>query len=180
MNKISRFGAVLIMCTGIVFIVAANAWAGLYSGSWQATSDSVEYFNLTFADTAPDTDFSFFIYNRDSNEKLNIFSQSQFMNAASVQLTKDNGNYWAKLGSSALALGPSPYFGLGFDLGQGEIYEYSYALLTGDDQYKLRLGNQKILVSSDASPTPLPASLWLLGAALAGLVSVRRKLMNTA
>lgn len=178
MNKLSRLGIGLIMCTGIVFIVAANAWAGLYSGTWKATSDSVEYFNLTLADIAPDSDFSFFIYNQDSKQKLDIFSQSQFMNAASVQFSKDKGNYWAKLGSNALSLGPSPHFGLGFDLGQGEIYEYSYALLTGDDQYQLRLGNQKILISSDASPTPLPATLWLLGAALAGMVSVRRKLMN--
>ena len=178
MLKMKRIGLCFVVCVGLLLGPAFTAWSGVYSGNWSPTSNSVQYFNVTWGDMIPDLDFNFFLYNKQTNDRLNVFSQSGFLDSAAVQFSADKGSYWAKLGSKALELGSSPIFGLGFNLGQGEMYEYSYGLLSNNDQYQLSLGDQKALISSDASPTPLPASLWLLGSALVGLVSIRRKFMN--
>ncbi|MFW6352174.1 MAG: VPLPA-CTERM sorting domain-containing protein [Bacteroidota bacterium] len=167
----------MVLLAGMFLLSAVPAGAALYSGAWTPTSSSVEYFNITFTDSNADNDFKFFVYNKNTGEELTIFNTSQFLNSKTIDFSSDNGNHMATLGSNVLNLGVKPHFWLGFDLGAGSVYEYSYSLLTGDDQFQINLGD-KVLISSDASPVPLPASVWLLGSALMGLAGFGRRFMN--
>ncbi|WP_045216471.1 VPLPA-CTERM sorting domain-containing protein [Desulfonatronovibrio magnus] len=177
MKNFSSMLVKAVLLAGTFILLACPSWAALYSGAWTPTSQSVEYFNVTFTDFSPDPNFRFFIYNKDTGEELTVFNHSQFFNAATIHYTESGGNYFANLGGNILNLGTRPHFWLGFDLGAGNVYEYSYSLLAGNDQYSLSLLD-KIFISSDASPVPLPASFWLLGSALAGLVGFGRRFMN--
>lgn len=177
MNRIRGITLGLVLLAVLFLISAIPAGAALYSGAWSPTSHSVEYFNVTFTDSIADNDFRFFIFNKDTGEELTVFNNSVFLNSKSIHFSSDNGNYLASLGGNVLNLGSKPHFWLGFDLGAGSIYEYSYSLLTGTDQFQVNLGD-KVLISSDASPVPLPASVWLLGSALMGLAGFGRRFMN--
>ena len=150
--------------------------ATVYSGAWSPTSHSTEFFNVTFTDLATDPNFSLLLKNS-ASETLSVFNHSQFLNSAQVGFSKTNGIYTASTGGSSLTLGERPHFWLGYSLGAGMAYDYAYSLLTGTDQFQLSLDNKTIIVS-DASPVPLPASIWLLGAALAGLVGFGRRYLN--
>lgn len=177
MRNLSHLALKAVLFTGIFVLLALPAGAAVYSGAWTPTSHSVEYFNVTFTDFSPDRDFKFFIYNKNTGEELTVFNNSQFLNSASINFYQSGDNYFASLDGNVLDLGTRQHFWLGFDLGAGRIYEYSYSLLAGTDQFSLNLYN-KILISSDASPVPLPASAWLLGSALAGLAGFGRRFMN--
>lgn len=177
MKRLLAFVPGFVVCMLIVAGIYAPAYGAKYSGAWTPTSSTVEYFNVTFTDYSADNNFKFFIYNRSTGNKLTVFNNSQFMNTASILFNESGGEYFASLGGNMLNLGARPDFWLGFDMGSGTEYEYSYSLLASTDQYQLTL-DDKILISSDAAPVPLPASIWMLGSALAGLAGFGRRFMN--
>ncbi|EFI35276.1 protein of unknown function DUF1555 [Desulfonatronospira thiodismutans ASO3-1] len=149
--------------------------ATVYSGAWTPTSNSTEFFNVTF-NTTGDSNFNFFLYNN-NDAQLMIFERSQLWDAAQVGISRSDGTYSASLNGTSLVLGANPHFWLGYSLGNDTFHQYTYSLLTGNDQFLLKLGDKDIMIS-DASPVPLPASIWLLGAALVGLAGFSRRYLR--
>jgi len=150
--------------------------ATVYSGAWTPTNHSTKFFNVTFTDMTPDADFNLMIRNN-ASETLSVFNQSQFLTAVQVGFSQTDGIYTASTGGSSLILGEKPNFWLGYSLGADMVHDYTYSLLTGTDQFQLSLDSKTIIVS-DASPVPLPASIWLLGAALVGLAGFSRRYLR--
>jgi len=174
MKKINLMAG-LILIAAFLMVLPINASASLYSGAWQPNSD--DFFVVSLSSGTG----SLYLFDwGNTTNNLMILSNGSFNNST-VYFSPVGTTWWAGLtqGAQTLNLGLSNWFGFYFSDGSNPPY-LSYALTsTGTDSYTLFESNTSMTVMlHDADPVPIPATVWIFGAGLMGIVGIRRKLRS--
>ena len=172
----------LIIAAVLLMILPINAFASTYSGAWDPNStDPVIIFEIT-----PGTqDAWLYMYDWNNTDSMMVIEDAMFA-AANVFFTQDSSDIWhagLTSGAKTLNLGNSTRFGFYFSDGLNKNTSYVLTTITGGSQYRLRdnQGSSKTkmdVIVNFAAPVPIPATVWILGAGLLGLVGIRRKLKS--
>ena len=173
---------VLIIAAAFLLLIPLNTIAAMeapvpYSGAWDRNSDDAFFIELT-----PDSGSgSLYMYDWNNDDNLLIINDNVYESNTIYFLSNDSGWYASddnSINTGDLLLGDDTIFGLYFYDGVTKYFDYTYELTSGDS-YKLVNSNTNMtVVAHDINPVPIPATVWIFGAGLIGLVGIRRKLKS--
>lgn len=151
--------------------VAGASWVD-YSGAWYSTDGDTNIFSASVEYLDGTTSADMNITDQSGTNSITVL-QKGTPKAETIYFTKDKGNWFASLtkGQSDLNLGSSGHFWLDY----GETTSYEYDMQDAGKQYKVRFNDTEQFQLTDAAPVPLPASAWILGAGLVGLMGLRKR-----
>jgi hypothetical protein len=180
----------LALALGVALSSASNARADFsdYEGAWIPTDGNTNFFSFILPNYTGVVDLYIHDFgterdadNTSTNYKIfTVSSQIGPFAAANLQIKETEGNWAVYSGAvSVLDLGPTKEFGLYFwnQAGGGYAILPDVQEMSSMQQYLLRDGidlNPTVLVT-DAAPVPVPATAWLLGSGLIGLIILQRK-----
>lgn len=146
-----------------------------YSGAWEPTDSSV--FAIQF-DYGGSTNDSFHVYDYGNQfNSLELFTSPGSM-FDTVYFHEDQFGIWyadTTEGGTSLILGSDPNIGFYFSDGNTVWDEYLlYGPLNGAFELFDSNTNMHVFVH-DAVPTPLPSSVFLLGAGMVGMIRLRMR-----
>jgi len=167
----------LILAVVIGFSLAGNGIAQSanwdvngWDDAWIPNDGDLNFIHLDFV-SGKET--AFFLTNKAKDDFLEI--KLGIGKAATVYYDFDSNVFTYEL--NTLQVESDDKFWLGYFDNNTRIYQYDFNVLDPGKVYNLNFDGTTITIV-DAAPIPLPASAWLLGAALVGLIGFRRRFSN--
>lgn len=164
----------LILSLVIAFVIGGHGiahsanWDVIgWDKAWIPNDGDQNFINLDFDSNQ---EVQFFLTNKGKNDFLELTLNSG--NAATVYYDFDTNQF--SYDGNTMQVDSDDKFWLGYLDDNTRIYQYDFNVLDPGKVYNLNFDGTAITMV-DASPIPLPASAWLLGAALAGLIGFRRR-----
>ena len=166
-----------IIVTTVLLLIPLSTLAApipTYSGAWDTNSEDAFFIEII----AGDGDGSLWMYDwSDTTKNLKILDDIVFQNNT-VNFLQSGGNWYASLDETIsgvdLLLGNDTIFGLYFYDGSTKYTSYNY--YPGNDSYTLSSSATGMtIVAHDIDPVPIPATVWIFGSGLIGIVVIRRK-----
>lgn len=178
MKNTRKLLGMMLVAALLIMAQASVSNAATYDGAW-LPNDQSDFFAIEF--TTGEVPGSFSMYDwGDRLDSLEIFSIGVSAGVQSVYFTQDTGTWYASLTrgvTTDLDLGTDLEFGFSFGDGTTTFYSYDLTLIESGEVYRLSHFSSDInIVTSDATPVPIPASALLLGSGLVGLIGFGKRM----